>query len=206
MYFCNLLKNFYDMVCKNKKYITKALQIFKQEGLRLSLDELAEKMSISKKTLYNHFSSKEDLHQACMQCMFMDLNHRVAVFTDEAKNAIDCMREGFKELEAVFFQLSPLFIHDLQRLYPDMVYSSHASDVDFFKKRIMANIEKGIREELYNPHLDISFTSQYISHSVFGFYFHSVLNNTDFSTSNYFETVLEFTLKGLVSEKGRLRM
>ncbi|MBN2262218.1 MAG: TetR/AcrR family transcriptional regulator, partial [Prolixibacteraceae bacterium] len=189
---------------KNKKYITKALQIFKQEGLKLSLDELAEKMSISKKTLYNHFSSKEDLHKACMQCMFVDLNQRVAVFTDESKNAIDCMREGFKELETVLSQLSPLFIHDLQRLYPDMVYASHASDVDFFKQRIIENIEKGIREGLYNADLDVSFFSQYISHSVFGFYFHSALNNTGYSNSKYFETVSKFTLKGLVSEKGHL--
>ena len=36
------------MPFKNKKYISKALQIFKQEGLKLSLDELADRMSVSK--------------------------------------------------------------------------------------------------------------------------------------------------------------
>jgi len=194
------------MECKSKKYIVKALQIFKQEGLKLSLDELAERMLVSKKTLYNHFSSKEDLHSACMRCMFDELNQKIAVFTDDSMNAIECMREGFKGLETVLIQLSPPFVHDMQRLYPDMVYSSHASDVDFFKQRIMGNIEKGIREGLYNPQLDASFFSQYISHSVFGFYFHSVLSSTDFSTTNYFQKVFDFTLKGLVSEKGRLML
>jgi AcrR family transcriptional regulator len=186
------------------KYIQNALLIFKQDGLKLSLDELAEKMSITKKTLYNHFSSKEELHTACMRSMFSELNQRMAVLTDPKMNAIECMREGFKALKGIFIQLSPLFIHDMQRLYPNMVYSSHASDIDFFKQRIMANIEKGIGEGIYNPQLDISFISQYISHSVFGFYFHSVLNNNEFSTLNYFETVLEYHLKGLVSEKGIL--
>jgi hypothetical protein len=121
-------------------------------------------------------------------------------------NAIDSLKEGFIGLEKVLLQMSPPFIHDMQRLYPDMVYSSHATDVDFFKQRIMENIEKGIKEGLYNPKLDVSFFSQYISHSVFGFYFHSVLSSTDFSTSDYFKKVLEFTLKGLVSEKGRLML
>jgi AcrR family transcriptional regulator len=186
------------------KYIQKAIQIFKQEGLKLSLDDLAVKMSISKKTLYNHFCSKEDLHSACMRSMFSELNQKMDVLTDPTMNAIECFREGFKGLKAVFIQLSPLFIHDMQRLYPDMVYSSHASDIDFFKQRMMANIEKGIGEGIYNRQLDVSFISQYISHSVFGFYFHSVLSNNDFSTSNYFETVLEYHLKGLVTEKGRL--
>ncbi len=194
------------MVCKSKKYIIKALQIFKQEGLKLSLDELADRMSVSKKTLYNHFDSKEDLHTACMRCMFDELNQKISVLTDESMNAIDSLKEGFIGLEKVLLQMSPPFIHDMQRLYPDMVYSSHATDVDFFKQRIMENIEKGIKEGLYNPKLDVSFFSQYISHSVFGFYFHSVLSSTDFSTSDYFKKVLEFTLKGLVSEKGRLML
>lgn len=189
---------------RHLKYVEKALTVLKQEGLRFSMDELANKMLVSKKTLYNHFSSKEELHSACMQCMFSDLNQRIAVFTDESKDAIECLREGFKALEAMFLQLSPLFIHDLQRLYPDMVYSSHASDIDFFKQRIKANIEKGIREGLYDPALDASFFSQYISHSVFGFYFHSALNSTGFSGSKYFDSVLEFTLRGLVSKKGHL--
>lgn len=192
------------MASTKNKYIQKALQIFKQEGLRLSLDELAIKMSISKKTLYNHFHSKEDLHSACMRSMFSELNQKLDVLTDQNMNAVESLRKGFKSLKEIFIQLSPLFIHDMQRLYPDMVYSSHASDIDFFKQRIMANIEKGIEEGIYNLQLDISFISQYISHSVFGFYFHSVLNNNEFSTLNYFETVLEYHLKGLVSEKGRL--
>ncbi len=186
------------------KYITKALQIFKQDGLKLSLDELADKMSITKKTLYNHFNSKEELHTACMRSMFSELNQKMAVLTDPKMNAIECMREGFKALKLIFIQLSPLFIHDMQRLYPNIVYSSHASDIDIFKRQIMANVEKGIGEGVYNSQLDVSFISQYISHSVFGFYFHSVLSNNEFSTLNYFETVLEYHLKGLVSEKGRL--
>ncbi len=186
------------------KYIQKAIQIFKHEGLKLSLDELAVKMSISKKTLYNHFSSKEELHTACMRSMFAELNQKMDVLTDPAKNAIECLRLGFKGLGGVLIRLSPLFIHDMQRLYPDMIYSSHASDIDFFNKRIMANIQKGITEGVYSQTLNIPFISQYISHSVFGFYFHSVINNNEFSTANYFETVLEYHLKGLVSEKGQL--
>jgi AcrR family transcriptional regulator len=180
------------------------LQIFKQEGLKLSLDDLADRMSVSKKTLYNHFNSKEELHAACMHNMFSELNQKVEILADDSKNAIECMREGFKGLETVLFQLSPIFINDMQRIYPDIVYSSHSSDIDFFKKRIRENLEKGIREGIYTPDLDVAFFSQYISYSVFGFYFHSVVISTDFSNLNYFSNVLEFTLKGLVSEKGRL--
>ena len=114
---------------RSNKYINKALQIFKQEGLRLSLDDLAEKMAISKKTIYNHFSSKEELHSACMRSMFINLNQKMNVLVDDSKSAIEGLRDGFKELKYIFFELSPLFIHDLRRLYPDMIYSSHATEI-----------------------------------------------------------------------------
>lgn len=192
------------MNTKSKKYIAKALLVFKQEGLRLSLDELAEKMSISKKTLYNHFASKEDLHSACMQGMFDEMNQKAAILTAGSNNAIECMREAFSGLKTVFMQLSPLFINDLQRLYPNMANTGHASDIAVFRTRIRENIEKGIKEGVYIPQPDVDFISLYIVQSVFGFYFNAVLSQTDFSTSTYFETVLDFTLRGLVSERGRL--
>lgn len=185
------------------KYTKRALTIFKQEGLRLSLDELAEKMSVSKKTLYNHFISKEQLHSACMQSMFYDLNKTMSLFVDSSLNAIECMRKGFSELKHIFFELSPIFINDLHRLYPSMIHTYHASDLDFFNKKIVANLEKGISEGLYNPNLDVILISQYFSHSIFGFFFHSVITNKEFSSTNYFENILEYNLKGLVSEKGR---
>lgn len=192
------------MNTKSKKYIAKALLIFKQEGLRLSLDELAEKMSISKKTLYNHFASKEELHSVCMQGLFDEMNQHASLLTVDTKNAIVCMREAFEGLNTVFQQLSPLFINDMQRLYPNMAVDGHASDIDLFRRRIRENIEKGIKEGIYCPQPDVAFISHYITQSMFGFYFHSVVNQADFSTSTYFETVLEFTLRALVSEKGRL--
>lgn len=187
---------------KSTKYITKALKIFKQEGLGLSLEELAERMAISKKTIYNHFHSKEELHSACMQSMFMNLNQKMDVLTDDSKNAIECMREGFNEISEIFLQLSPLFIYDLQKIYPDMINSTHANDLDFFNEKIKLNLKKGIKEGLYNPKLDIAFFSQYISHSIFGFFFHSMLTGKKVLTNNYFSTVLEFNLNALATEKG----
>lgn len=202
--YLNQLINPLSVNTRSRKYILKALQIFKQEGLRLSLDELAEKMAISKKTLYNHFDSKEELHSRCMQTLFDEMNQKAAALTTPSNNAIDCMREAFSGLNAVFQQLSPLFINDMQRMYPNSVNSSHATDIDDFQHKIRENIEKGIKEGVYYPQSDVAFISHYIIQSMFGFYFHSVVNQTDFLTSTYFETVLDFTLRGLVSDRGRL--
>jgi len=49
------------LTSRKKDYINKAISVFKQAGLRLSLEEVAGKMGITKKTIYNHFSSKDEL-------------------------------------------------------------------------------------------------------------------------------------------------
>ena len=57
---------------RKKQYIGKAIEILKQEGFRLSLDEMATKMGITKKTLYNNFSSKDELLKECVQAISED--------------------------------------------------------------------------------------------------------------------------------------
>ena len=49
---------------RKDKYVSKAIDILKQEGFLLSLDEMAARMGVTKKTLYNNFSSKEELSRS----------------------------------------------------------------------------------------------------------------------------------------------
>ena len=47
------------MTARKEKYAAKAMEVFRQSGLHISIDEIAEKSGVTKKTLYNHFESKE---------------------------------------------------------------------------------------------------------------------------------------------------
>ncbi|MFA9390527.1 MAG: TetR/AcrR family transcriptional regulator [Prolixibacteraceae bacterium] len=188
---------------KKQKYINKALVIFKQEGLRLSIDELAAKMGISKKTLYNHFDSKDTLLRQCIHHVFTDLNSNMELLIDENKNAIECMQQSFHALSIFFQDHSPVFISDLNKLYPDMISEKHTSKLGPFSETIKLNLEKGIKEGLYASELDIRLISRYFVHSIFGFFFQSIISDNEFSANNYFETVVIYNLKALSTDKGR---
>lgn len=188
---------------KTEQYINKALVVFKQEGLRLSIDELAQKMGISKKTLYNNFNSKEALLSDCLKHVFMGLDQNMQMLHDENKNAIECMYDSFHELNNFFKDHSPVFISDLNRLYPEMISSKHTSGFGQFREKMILNIKKGIKEGLYDKEIDIELISDYFEHSVFGFFFHSIRTNNAFSSNNYFETIITYNLKALVTDKGR---
>lgn len=42
-----------------EKIINQTIQLFQAKGLKFTLDELASELSISKKTIYQYFPSKE---------------------------------------------------------------------------------------------------------------------------------------------------
>lgn len=191
-------------VSKNRqKYIQRALSVFKKEGLRLSLDELADKMGITKKTLYNHFNSKDELFYECVQSLIADLLASMEVMSDPQLNAIQAMRRGFEELAGFFTVLSPIFFYDMKKMYPELASTEHAVGFGAFREKIIQNLNKGIKEKTYYKDLDVQLVSEFFIFSVFGFFISNVINNSIYSAKTYFKTVFDYHLRALVSEKGR---
>ena len=49
------------------KYTDELLQLFREKGLALTMDEIAARLHLSKKTLYNIFTSKRGMVKAVME-------------------------------------------------------------------------------------------------------------------------------------------
>lgn len=192
------------VISKNEiKYIDKATIVFKKDGLRLSLDEVAVKMGITKKTLYNHFSSKDELLQACVHGLITELQDSMAIMKDEKLDAVTAMRKGFEALSAFFYSLSPIFFYDMKRLYPEMASTEHTAGFGVFRQRVVENLQKGIAEETYRNDIEVELLSQYFTFSIFGFFISKVVTTNEYSAKEYFKTILDYNLRALVTEKGK---
>jgi AcrR family transcriptional regulator len=199
-----LLKTSIMEVTKNRqKYIDKAIEVFKVEGLRLSLDELADHMGITKKTLYNHFNSKDELLQDCIHSLITELQTSVAVMNDEKLNAVTAMRKGFEALSVFFYALSPMFFNDIKRLYPEMASTEHAKGFGVFRENVVRNLQKGMKEQIYRNDLDVELVSQFFIFSIFGFFISKVVNSSEYSAKTYFISIVDYHLRALVTEKGK---
>jgi TetR/AcrR family transcriptional regulator, cholesterol catabolism regulator len=191
---------------KTKKYIDKAMEVFRYDGLRLSLDEVADKMGITKKTLYNHFESKEILLCQCVQSLMIEMRDSVHAIFVQSDDTIGNLRKAFEEVDATFSSLSPIFFYDMKKMYPEYVCTEHASGFGFFKEEVRGNLVKGVEEGLYLNNLDVDFISDYLSYTTFSYYFNKLITNNNVVIKYFFKTALEFNLRSLVSEKGRSRI
>ena len=106
----------------SQKIITAARHHFFTHGFRgVTMDDLAEELGMSKKTLYVFFPSKTDLVRAVLLDKFhsveSDLEQIVSAFPDDALAALQqllaCMQRHTEEIQ-------PPFVRDIRREAPEM--------------------------------------------------------------------------------------
>jgi AcrR family transcriptional regulator len=105
-----------------ERIIAAARRHFFTHGFRsVTMDDLAEELGMSKKTLYVSFQSKSDLLRAVLLDKFRDveadLDHLTSEFPTDALAALQqllaCMRRHTEEIQ-------PPFVRDIRREAPEM--------------------------------------------------------------------------------------
>ena len=64
-------------VNSREKYIEELFSLFKKTGLNLTMDEIAKGINLTKKTLYNNFSGKDELMRLVMQHVIGDIEFQI---------------------------------------------------------------------------------------------------------------------------------
>ncbi len=188
---------------RKQKYASKAMEVFKRDGLRMSLDEVAEKMGVTKKTLYNHFASKEELLRYCMSSFAADLKESLGVMNSSDSDAITGLIMGVKTMGDLFHTLSPVFFFDLKKLYPEIAGAEHSSGSGTFIESIRQNLQKGIKEKRYRSDLNVDMVSHYFVYSMVSFFLNRILVNSEYTPSEYFRTILDYHLNAVVTDQGQ---
>ena len=103
-----------------ERIVATAARIFFLSGLsRVLMDDLARELGMSKKTLYSHFASKEELLRAVLVQRTREV--------EQGLEAIVSTRESFplklghlaRFLQGKVTQVSPVFLEDIRRYAPE---------------------------------------------------------------------------------------
>ena len=136
--------------------------MFHKYGIRsVSMDDIAREISISKKTIYQSFSDKDDLvTQVCLQHIEKDKAGLMEVLNDSI-HAVDelfrlstCIRNQIKNI-------NPSLLFDLQKFHPSAWQSWIAYKSDFIKNSIMKVITRGKEEGYFRESIDAEILSTY---------------------------------------------
>lgn len=131
------------------------LDLYGKIGIRsVTMDDIARKLGISKKTIYQHVRDKVELINRVID-LDIDLNRSFITELDASgANAIEDLVTINDQMHRKRRYISPTFYFDLQKYYPD-VYTRWIRE----KRRdlyqiITANISKGKGEGFYREELN----------------------------------------------------
>lgn len=133
----------------------KAHDLLMQYGIRsVSMDDIATSLGMSKKTIYQYFSDKDELVEAvikdkieCNQADCLKDKHTAKDAIHEVFLAIEMMQE-------MFANMNPSIITDMEKFHPKTYALFHQHKYNFLYKVFKENIERGMAEELYRPDIN----------------------------------------------------
>jgi len=142
-------------VQKNKKdfILQTAANFFYLRGINLvSMDDIAKKCSISKKTIYIFFESKAHMVEEVLERDFLLLHKKIDELQVKAPNALVELFLLFGYLSEIYVKTSQVYLNDLKRIPSQTYITAYYDSVQFF---LIENFYRGKKEGLYKSMDDI---------------------------------------------------
>jgi TetR/AcrR family transcriptional regulator, cholesterol catabolism regulator len=186
------------------KIIKGSEDLFTRYGVRsISMDDIARHLSVSKKTLYQHFTDKEDI--VTMACKaHLDRNKRdFEMIRSQAKNAIEELALLSISLKRSLENMNPSLLFDLQKYHPRAwrVWLDHKHK--HIRESVVRNIKQGIGEGYYRPEINAEIVASMRLELVQLVFDEEVFPKDKFKLADVQMEVFDHFVYGLVTEKGR---
>lgn len=136
--------------------IENAVRLFKLYGIRsVTMDDIACKMGISKKTLYLHFDTKEDVLLACIDFATNQFEEKIMIINNTVKNPVFALLEIYHVAMMELAEFKGSYFYDIEKLH----YAKKKSDEyknHFQSVHVRALLEQAQKENYLRGDADIA--------------------------------------------------
>jgi AcrR family transcriptional regulator len=186
-----------------KSLLNKVRELYTKYGIKsITMDDIALELGISKKTLYQFVTDKDDLVGK-----FIDFEIEL-----RQEKIFKCFRIGFNAIEELFEislfmnkmirDQNPATEHDLRKYYPHHYLKIVKSRRERMYNYILLNLEKGKKEGLYREDLNEEIIAKlYLSRSENAHY-NELFTVEEFTSIKLFTELLNYHVRGIATEKG----
>ena len=193
-----------NMDDKKQEIIIRTLDLFEKRGVKsLNMGSISSLQHISKKTLYNYFKDKNDLVCSCMSFELDRSSKDVEAIVKKDLNAIDQSYEMSQYVINQLTNMNPTLFTELEAFHPEALKLFEVHQKDCIGQTIRKNIEKGIKEGLYRPDLNIEIVTSIYMTLMYNLISARLVNTNNFSFSEIYMEFFKYHIYGISSEKGQ---
>lgn len=137
-------------------------------GIRsVTMDEIAGQLGISKKTIYQYFTDKDEIVEGVIDKEILDNECKCSGFIMASENAVHEVFMSLEEMEEMFKGMNPLIMYDLEKHHPKG-HRKYRDHINKFMYQVMCeNLQRGIKEGLYRPGINVDVVAKHRIESAF---------------------------------------
>jgi DNA-binding XRE family transcriptional regulator len=186
-----------------KNILLKVRELYMKYGIKsITMDDVARELGISKKTLYQYVSDKDDLVGK-----FVD--NEISMRQEEI---CKCFRVGYNAIEELF-EIS-IFMnklmrnqnsateYDLKKYYPVHYQKTIKARREGIFNYILVNLKKGIKEGLYRKDMNQEVIAKLYLWRSENTHFDELFTVEEFTSVKLFVELINYHVRGIATEKG----
>ncbi len=186
-----------------QRILEEAAVMFRTYGIRaVTMDLLATQMGISKRTIYEVFSDKDELLTGVVKWMTDKQKNLISKTLGESDNVIEAIFKILDIMTEHLRNMSPAFRLDMKRFHNDLINKLKETGDLPYNRENKEIIIQGIKQGIFRENIDIEITDKCMQEVV-----RMTNNNDDPTTSDFIneKVIRDFYInymRGISTQKG----
>lgn len=183
--------------------VLKASSLFIQRGFKsVTMDDLAEVLGISKKTLYTHFDNKVQLVRESSFFVFDSVCKEIEAIKEKAAHPIEELYTVKSAVLKYYQNEDGSPVYQLQKYYPEIYSELKDQEYDRLAVMVQSSLKLGVNTGLFRPNIDTDFVSRLYLNGMRGIRDIGIFPPEQFNMKTLFENYLEYHARAIVTPKG----
>jgi AcrR family transcriptional regulator len=181
----------------------KANDLFRRYGIKsITMDEIATQLGVSKKTLYQYFSDKDELVEAVVKATIKFAQETCDNNKADSRDAVHELFEAMVLVQDIFSEMNSAMMYDLEKFHPGAYRHFLDHKNKYLYEIIRANLRRGIEEGLYRPDINIDIIAKFRLEGMMLAFNQDIFPSSKFNLAELHKALIEHFLFGVASSKG----
>jgi TetR/AcrR family transcriptional regulator, cholesterol catabolism regulator len=183
--------------------LLKVRELYTKYGIKsITMDDVAKELGMSKKTLYQYVTDKEDLVDKFVEYEIGNRQKEIFRCFKAGYNAVEELFEISVFMNRVVRDQNPATEYDLKKYYPAQYQKIVKTRREGMYKYLMLNLQKGKKEGLYRKNMNEEVTTKLYMSRAENIHFNDIFTVAEFTSSQLFIELLTYHIRGIATEKG----
>lgn len=191
-----------------KRIVSGVRRLFFTHGLRaVTMDELAEELGVSKKTLYTHFPSKAALVEAGLLDKFQEIEAELEVIVSASESDLPTsLQRVLACFQRHMGEIHPPFVRDIQRQSPRMFEGVEARRRALMQRYLGRFLFEGRRVGIIRKDIPVEIMMEILLGTVEAIMNPLKMTELQLTLQSAFLSIIRVFLEGALTDQGRSRL